>query len=672
MLPTLQALMGMNLFTRIPVVALIASFILLSGIFLSGCIAEDFSEVDSAQLDAGGDVADTGGDTADGETIDDIGDDVANDTDTSQPECQSNEECDGQGNQIGECDLESNTCSYTCEESYEDCDGEESNGCEAKIGSIDHCGGCGDSCTPQQDTNRAPLCEEGSCTTDPNACAAGYVDLDGIGDNGCECEISEPNDVPGGGDTNCDGYDGIIDGEDANVVFANPDAAGGADGLSPGSARPSLQAAIAAAANSDRSYVLAAGGSFQELIELRDGVSIYGGYDADNGWVRDTESRETIIEPEASAFGSSTQHYKSVIADGLTEPITIDHVTVLGVDATNPGASSYAVWVHGCDDLTISNSKFHSGAGADGTDGIDGITPTDASCNAAGGAGGPANNSEVQCANLGAAASGDPGNDGTQSNSGGTGGNGGAHSCGATAAGCSTTPGDGGTVLNGAAGTSGDNGEHGTPHGEIVGSEWSPAPMAEATSGGDGGGGGGGGAGGDCAKTASTARGGAGGHGGDGGCGATEGRNGMNGGGSFGLFIVDSTVIIDGGEVIQLAAVQGGAGGDGAAGQEAPDTGWTAGSEAGSLGGASDGGNGGFGGDGGPSGGGAGGCGGPTFGIASYASDVTVLGVLNETPSQGAQGGDGGAHGGPNASPAPIGCTGAYAFEYEFSPAPNQ
>jgi len=77
------------------------------------------------------------------------------------------------------------TCGYTCVSGWGDCNGLVSDGCEANLGtSTSHCGSCGTVCGSAHGT---PTCSGGSCSI---ACASGYADCDGVNSNGCEANLS--------------------------------------------------------------------------------------------------------------------------------------------------------------------------------------------------------------------------------------------------------------------------------------------------------------------------------------------------------------------------------------------------------------------------------------------------------------------------------------------------
>ncbi len=92
-----------------------------------------------------------------------------------------------------------------CVSGYEDCDGDESTGCEAQLGTVETCTGCGDSCHTIANGTRA--CGTGGCEY---ACDSGFVDCNGdIGvptGDGCETQLGTNSDCGSCGDV-CSGTD---------------------------------------------------------------------------------------------------------------------------------------------------------------------------------------------------------------------------------------------------------------------------------------------------------------------------------------------------------------------------------------------------------------------------------------------------------------------------------
>ena len=411
-----------------------------------------------------------------------------------------------------------------------------------------------------------------------------------------------------------------------------------------------LNAAIAAAsAASPHEAVYAATGTYDDgVVDLASGVAVYGGFD--NTW-----------RPAASGHTTVAGRPEAVLADTVTgadlERVTLEgalgsgDLSAFGVVATNST-------------ITLRNVSATAAAGASGTDGA---APPAAPLAAPNGTPGDpgVENSAFPCSSgsqplggLGAAAPG--ARHGGQGGSAGLGGQAGLTgvSGGGGAAGGPGTPavqGDWNTPMtywgtDGASGSTGSNGSAGTA--AYSSSGYAPTDGADGGSGGGGQGGGGGGGGGGGINGCHSYGGGGGGAGGVGGGG---GNGGSSGGGSFGIYLWNSTATIEGSTI---TAGAGGDGGSGAAGQTG-GTGGTGGhgtqTGTGNLYGGSNeqddgsnGGRGGAGGNGGDGGAGGGGAGGPSVGVLlGGGSTASGLGTATITVGSGGSGGSSSGNAGP-------------------------
>jgi hypothetical protein len=87
-----------------------------------------------------------------------------------------------------------------CNEQDDDCDGIIDDGFELQTDNR-NCGRCGVTCLF---ANSEPACAAGRCRM--GTCGMGFVDLDGLPQNGCECQLSENGaEVCDGKDNDCDG-----------------------------------------------------------------------------------------------------------------------------------------------------------------------------------------------------------------------------------------------------------------------------------------------------------------------------------------------------------------------------------------------------------------------------------------------------------------------------------
>ncbi len=376
-------------------------------------------------------------------------------------------------------------------------------------------------------------------------------------------------------------------------------------------------------------------GTYVERVVLKDGVSLYGGYNAQWERVAGVESK---IRPESGGGAI-------VSGDGVSG-LTLDGL-VIG-DASGAERlgyyTGYGVRLTEGRNVQISNNIIHAPRGqngqrgvngVDGAPGLPGANGSNGSCDGArigeggrgGGfgpyAGGRGGNGGREGANRGM-----PGERG-QGSAGGAGGVGGAGG----------DPGRrGGDGLAGGPGQNGNPGLNAAQLGYLrlgyIPTRGGDGQSGTAGSGGGGGGGGGGQGGGVFVNDGA---GNGGGGGGGGGYPGTGGTGGVSGYGSFGIYLYRmQNVDVFGNEIF---AHHGGDGGQGGTGGQGGAGG------AGGLGSTycSDeigpGGNGGRGGDGGNGGNGGNGAGGPSIGIA-YSADTTLTQRDNviqvAAPSQGA------------------------------------
>ena len=78
----------------------------------------------------------------------------------------------------------SSSCSISCNGGWDDCSGGVANGCETRITTTSNCGRCGNSCS---NNNGTPACTSGSCAI---ACSSGWDNCDGDVTDGCETSLN--------------------------------------------------------------------------------------------------------------------------------------------------------------------------------------------------------------------------------------------------------------------------------------------------------------------------------------------------------------------------------------------------------------------------------------------------------------------------------------------------
>ena len=548
-----------------------------------------------------------------------------------------------------------------------------------------HCGPTGmNDCVacPAPEVDRVHV--TAACTTGVCGflCDMGFGDADRNPRNGCECEIGAGTDDPDGMflDSDCDG----IDGDKERGILVSTSA--GNDTMTCGLDFPTPCRTIAfgstRAVVEGRRDLFIMAGTYSEVVSLRDGQRLFGGYDA--SWVRASRvMNRTII---AGGLDTRDNQYMSIRAHDLTIGATVENMVIVGPAATGTmmmtgaGNSSYAVHASNTTGLELIRVTIQGGNGADGASGMTGLdaTSTAATGGMNGSMGGNANEFATACDTSSRGASGPAGSNscpGGSATNGGPGGAGGTMdtSCGifGTCSNCDATPGAGGgsgaqsgggfgggggggagqstcgpagpggpgRESNGAAGTGAASGR-----GLLVSGYWYGRAGGAGATGDNGGGGGGGGGSGGC-DVGTDSYGAGGGGGGAGGCAARGGGGGGGaGGGSFGVLAVSSTISISDCDVQRGAGGAGGAGGTGGRGQSpgGPGPGGLASgdSAAGGVGAA--------GGHGGHGGGGGGGAGGASFGIFSLGSTI-----METCTYSGGSAGSAGA-GGPSAPTAPV------------------
>jgi hypothetical protein len=415
-------------------------------------------------------------------------------------------------------------------------------------------------------------------------------------------------------DVNCDG----IDGEVESAIFVSPAGSITAAGtIDDPVSNISLAVTLAQGASKDV-YVCA--GEYREYIFMDAvGVSLYTGFDCENGWVR-SDARTTVMP-----YSGTPLHLRSVY-----------DVVIEGFDFRDSaedflGPNSVAGIIEGSQGVLLKSVSFTSADGFSGDDGQDGVAFPEGQLGRSGAQGGAArgtagcnncyglggtSNVVVTCPNGIAAEPGGPGGDGAdpdlvpayetgfpspQSNS-----------LGGSVASAGGLPGnDGDTGVNGQISS--------LTIGLLQGVDYVPTNIGEGGGFGENGEAGGGGSGQNRLYDGAVwSPGGGGGQGGYGGCGGRPGAGGGGGGASIALTVVGSSVTFSDVSLTTGNGGRGGSGGLGVPGQLE------------SLGGpgAQNAGAGGRGGRGGRGGHGAPGGGGPAIGLAIESSEWTTTGPL--------------------------------------------
>lgn len=251
-----------------------------------------------------------------------------------------------------------------CNGADDDCDGatdEDFRDDAGRYVSRFHCGACAVPCTEPGPHMVATCLAEGAGTRCDVVCEDGFVNVDRIDANGCECERWSGEGPPpaAGGDADCDGVPDDTD----DFVYVT---AAGSD-TNPGTlARPlrTIQAGTTVAAREGKS-VLVARGIYEGPFDVTQGVSVFGGYSPDFS-DRDLELFPVWLERTDGEGGRPVVRCVGV-ARARWEGFTIQ-----GSDAAIPGRGSTAIFSDGCGAEVVFDSLIIlAGRGADGANGAD-------------------------------------------------------------------------------------------------------------------------------------------------------------------------------------------------------------------------------------------------------------------------------------------------------------
>lgn len=375
---------------------------------------------------------------------------------------------------------------------------------------------------------------------------------------------------------------------------------------------------------------------YAEIVEIADGISLWGGFDSQWNLVGLTE-----IE---GGLDNNSEVY-TVKASNVNSTTVLSDLEITAPNATIAGRSSYGMHISNSTGLVFQRVTIHGGTGSQGDSGTGGTDATVVAVNGTNGGDGDEYNTSCNDSSAGSGGTGatTPGYANTKGGNGGRGGHMDSDcsfppSLNATdgVAGSNATDfqtnsygyrgGGGGTCSNGSPGQNGKTvhgtgGTGATSSATLNGDFWIATTADPGTLGDNGTGGGGGGGSGGC-DSGTDSYGAGGGGGGSGGIAAsTVGTGGQSGGNSAALFLVNSTC-----SAIDCSFLLGSGGIAGAGGESGQGTAGGQGGQGGYGPGTGDGGNGGNGGDGGNSGGGGGGAAGSAYGIYGVNSTINRTG----------------------------------------------
>ena len=250
-----------------------------------------------------------------------------------------------------------------CNDQDDDCDGaidEDFRDEDGRYVARLHCGGCAIPCVEPGPNMMAVCAPRGAGVACEIGCLDGFVDVDRILANGCECERFDGMGPPPaiGGDADCDGVPDDTD----DFIYVT---AAGSD-TNPGTLARPMRTPNAALARgeAEAKSVLVARGIYEGPLDVRAGVSIFGGYSPDFR-DRDLELFPVVIEAPAAGMPALT-------CSAVRTPTAVNGFTIVGLDAGGAGEGSTAVFLDGCGpEVQLRALDIQAGRGSAGADGLD-------------------------------------------------------------------------------------------------------------------------------------------------------------------------------------------------------------------------------------------------------------------------------------------------------------
>ncbi len=219
------------------------------------------------------------------------------------------------------------------------------------------CGACGVPCAAPGPHMVATCLPAGTSARCDIQCEMGYVDVNGIAADGCECRRYDGTGPPPavGGDANCDG----VPDDTSDFIYVTTT---GSD-TNPGTlAHPmrTIEAAMRRGRTTSKD-VLVARGIYDGPFDLIGGVNVYGGY-APDFRDRDLSLYPVLIERTDLPPGSPV-----MTCHGVTAPTRVEGFVLQGTDAVTPGDGSTAAYFDGCTSaVQLASIQVFAGRGADG------------------------------------------------------------------------------------------------------------------------------------------------------------------------------------------------------------------------------------------------------------------------------------------------------------------
>jgi hypothetical protein len=251
----------------------------------------------------------------------------------------------------------------TCNDQDDDCDGATDEDFRDAAGRyVDrlHCGACATPCV-EPGPNMVAMClPAGAGVRCEVECEDGFVDVDGIQANGCECERWDGMGPPPavGGDADCDG----LPDDTTDFIYVTST---GSD-TNPGTlARPVRTLGRAATlGRTERKDVLVARGVYEGPFRMVAGVDFFGGYRPDFR-DRDLELYPVLIEGRRPGE-------PVVICESINAATRFEGFTLEGSDATGAGTGATTLYTNECGaTVTFASLEILAGRAADGVRGDD-------------------------------------------------------------------------------------------------------------------------------------------------------------------------------------------------------------------------------------------------------------------------------------------------------------
>ncbi len=224
-----------------------------------------------------------------------------------------------------------------------------------------HCGSCGNPCVEPGPNMEANCLADGPGVRCDVQCQDGFVDVDGIAANGCECRRHVGPGPPPviGGDTDCDGQ---VDSTDDFIYVATT----GSD-TNPGTLERPMRSVNAALqrANAQDKDVLVSRGTYDGEVNLIAGVDLFGGYRPDFR-DRDLNLYPVVLENRSGDAGAPVLR-----CTDITSETRVEGFQLATSDASQPGDGSTVFYSNRCSSaVTIASTVVFAGRGADGIRGL--------------------------------------------------------------------------------------------------------------------------------------------------------------------------------------------------------------------------------------------------------------------------------------------------------------